>query len=76
MIEKNSRYLLRMAGNESVYAQATMLLDDLSSFNGVIEGNATEQMVLVFEVDNTLTQLETAELVIKNGAGENVVPIY
>lgn len=76
VIGKNSKYLLRMADDESVYAQATMLLDDLSSYNGIITGNAAEQMVLVFEVDNTITQLESAELVIKNESGEHVIPIY
>ena len=76
MIGKKNKYVLRTADGGSIPAQATMLLDDMSSYRGSIAGNATEQMVLVFEVDDTVTQMDSAQLVIKNDSGENVVSIY
>jgi len=75
MIGKKGNYLLRMNNGDTVFAQATMLLDDLSSYKGTIAGNATEQMVLVFEVDDTITQMESVELVMKSESGENIIPL-
>ncbi len=76
MIGKNSKYMLQTADGETIPAQATLLLDDLSSYKGTIAANATEQMVLVFEVDDSVTQMDSSQLVMKNnGGGENVVPL-
>ncbi len=76
MLSKKAKFMLRTEDGETVYSQATMLLDDLSSYRGSIPGNAAEQMVLVFEVKAGVTQMESAELVIKTDAGENVVLLY
>lgn len=76
MISKNGKYMLRTAHGETIPAQATLLLDDLSSYRGVIAANATQQMVLVFEVDDAVAQMDSYQLVMKNGdGGENVVLI-
>ena len=75
MIGKKGKYLLRMNNGETVFSQTTMLLDDLSAYNGTIAGNSSEQMVLVFEVDDAITQMESAELVMKSESGENVIPL-
>ncbi len=75
MIGKKGNYVLQMADGKAIPAQATMLLDDMSSYRGVIAGNATEQMVLVFEVPDTTTQMDSARLVMKNESGENVISI-
>ncbi len=75
MIGKKGKYLLRMENGDTEFAQATMLLDDLASYKGTIAGNTEEQMVLVFEVDDTITQMESAELVMKSESGENVIPL-
>ena len=75
MIGKKGNYVLQTADGKAIPAQATMLLDDLSSYRGVIAGNATEQMVLVFEVSDTMTRMDSAQLVMKNESGENVISI-
>lgn len=71
MLAKKSNYVLNMPDGQTISAQTTMLLDDISSYKGTITGNTTEQMVLVFEVDDTMTQMDSVELVIKNDSGEN-----
>ena len=74
MIGKNSKYMLRMADGETIPAQATLLLDDLSSYRGTIAANTTQQMVLVFEVDDAVVQMDSSQLVMKNSDGaENIV---
>lgn len=76
MIGKNSKYMLQLADGETIPAQATLLLDDLSSYKGTIAANTTEQMVLVFEVDDSVVQMDSSQLIMKNNAGdENVVPL-
>ncbi len=75
MIGKKGKYLLRMDNGDTVFAQATMLLDDFAAYKGTIAGGSTEQMVLVFEVDDTITQMESAELVMKSESGENIIPL-
>ena len=76
MISKKSKFIMSMADGSNVLAQSTMLLDDFASYKGSIAADATEQMVLVFEVDDTITQLDSAQLVIKNDSGEKMVSIY
>lgn len=75
MIGKKGKYLLRMDNGDTIFAQATMLLNDLASYKGTIAGNSAEEMVLVFEVDDTITQMESTELVMKSESGENVIPL-
>ena len=76
MISKNSKYMLQMAGGETIPAQATLLLDDFSSYRGTIAANTTQQMVLVFEVDDTVMQMDSSQLVMKNSdGGKNIVPL-
>lgn len=75
MIGKKGKYLLKTAEGKTIPAQATMLLDDLASYRGTIAGNATEQMVLVFEVADTLNQMDSFQLIMKNEFGENVIPL-
>ncbi len=75
MLGKKGNYMLNMPDGETISAQTTMLLDDISSFKGSIVANATEQMVLVFEVDDSVTQMDAVELVIKNESGENIISL-
>lgn len=75
MIGKRGNYFLRMGDGNNVYAQATMLLDDLSSYKGTIAGNTSEQLVLVFEVDDTITQMDAVQLVMANGSDEKIISL-
>ena len=75
MIGKKDKYMLLMADGRTVPAQATLLLDDLASYKGTIAANTAEQLVLVFEVDGSVTQMDSARLVMKNDADENVIPL-
>ena len=75
MLGKKNNYVLNMPDGQTISAQATMLLDDISSYKGMVPANATEQMVLVFEVDDSVTQMGSVELVIKNESGENVISL-
>ena len=72
MLDRKGRFILRTADGEKISSQATMLLNDLSSYRGNITGNTTEQMVLIFEVKDGITQMENTELVIRTDSGENV----
>lgn len=75
MLGKKNNYVLDMPDGQTISAQTTMLLDDISSYKGTISGNATEQMVLVFEVDDSISQMDSVELVIKNESGENGISL-
>lgn len=75
MLGKKNNYVLDMPDGQTISAQTTMLLDDISSYNGTVPANATEQMVLVFEVDDSITQMDSVELIIKNDSGENGISL-
>lgn len=72
MLSRKGRFILRTSDGEKISSQATMLLNDLSSYRGNISGSTTEQMVLLFEVEEGITQMANTELVIKTDDGENV----
>ena len=72
MLEKRGRFFLRTSDGEMISSQATMLLNDLSSYRGNISGSTTEQMVLLFEVEEGITQMANAEIIIRTDNGENV----
>lgn len=75
MITRNGRFRLQTGDGDMVSAQTTMLLDDLSSFRGMIPANGSQQMVLVFEVGNDVSVMNSAKLSIKTDAGEMTVPL-
>lgn len=76
MFSKQGRFTLRTGDGKTIQAQSTMLLDDLSSFRGMVTAGGNQQMVLVFEVAGDTTQMDSMELVMRNDAGENVVTLY
>ena len=76
MLNKQGRYSLRIDGGKIVQAQSTLLMDDLSSYVGTIPANARQELVLVFEVDEGISQIGSMELIMKDDSGENKVSLY
>lgn len=75
MLNKQGRYSLCIDGGKVVQAQSTLLMDDLSSYVGTIPANGKEQMVLIFEVSEELSQIGTLDLIMKDSTGENVLTL-
>ena len=48
-------------------------LDDLSSYAGTIPANGEEEMVLVFEVPDSVSQMGSMELIMRDQSGENTL---
>ena len=67
MFEKKPLFYLSIDGKDKIPVQPTLLLDDLSSYKGTITASNLEQMVLVFEIDGSLSQLGTMELTARYG---------
>lgn len=73
MFSWKGRFTLLTGDGEKLSAQSTMLLNDLSSYKGTIAANAAEEMVLIFEVKDDISQMGTMQLVMKNGSGDNTI---
>ena len=65
MFEKQGKFYLSIDGQDKVPAQSTLLLDDLASYKGVLSAENQEQMILVFEVEQSIQQISTMELTAK-----------
>ena len=73
MYAKRGRFLLKLDDGSTVSAQSTLLLDDLSSYVGTIAAGAAEEMVLVFEVSDSISQMGSMQLLMSNQDGENTI---
>lgn len=67
MFAKKPLFLLSLDGQDTIPAQSTLLLDDLAFYKGKIGAGASEQMILVFEINQDVTQPTSIELTAKNG---------
>lgn len=75
MLSKKGRFTLRTQDGKTIQAQSTMLLNDLSSYKGAIAPSEGEEMVLVFEVEDSASQMDSMELIMKDESGENVISL-
>ena len=75
MLGKKGRFTLKTGEGETIQAQSTMLLDDLSSYKGAIAANESEEMVLVFEVEDGVSQMDSMQLIMRDESGENVISL-
>jgi len=75
MLGKKGRFTLRMGDGETVQAQSTMLLNDLAAYRGTLAAGASEEMVLVFEVDDTVESMDSMKLIMKDENGENIISL-
>ncbi len=62
MFAKKPIFYLSIDGGEKIPVQSTLLLDDLSSYKGVIATGNSEQMVLAFEIDESLEYFSSLDL--------------
>jgi len=75
MFAKQGRFTLTINGTEKASSQSTLLLDDLSSYKGVIAPGTSEPMVLIFEIDEAVTQIDTMTLDVRYGSEKGTVVI-
>lgn len=66
LFSKEGHYYASVNGNSKVEAYTTLLLDDLSTYYGNIEPGETEELVLLFEVEEQ-EQIDTLELDVRQG---------
>ncbi len=75
MLNKKERFTLRLDDGQTISAQSTLLMDDLSSYVGTVEAGNTKELVLIFEVEEGVSQMDNMELIMKDSFGENKVPL-
>ena len=75
MYEKRGRFSLKLDDGSVVSAQSTLLMDDLSSYTGTIPGGGTEELVLVFEVPDTVSQIGNMQLIMSNQSDNNTLTL-
>ncbi len=75
MLGKQGRFSLQIDGGDDIQAQSTLLMDDLSSYAGTIPANGEEQLVLVFEVPDNVSQISSMNLNMMNAQGENTLTL-
>lgn len=75
MYAKRGNFSLRIDNGSVVSAQSTLLIDDLSSYVGTIPAGGTEELVLVFEVSDTVSQIGSAQLIMNDQSGENTLTL-
>ena len=73
MFSRKGRFTLLTGNGEKLSAQSTMLLNDLSSYKGTIAANEAEEMVLIFEVEEGVSSMDSMQLVMKNGSEDNTI---
>lgn len=73
MFSKKGRFTLQTGDGQKIQAQSTMLLNDLSSYRGTVPANASEEMVLIFEVEDGLSQMDSMQLHMKGESGDNTI---
>ena len=73
MFHKQGRFSLRTEDGSVISAQSTLLMDDLSSYIGNISANSEQEMVIVFEVPDSLSQMGSMELIMRDASGENTL---
>lgn len=60
---------------EKLHAQYTLLPDDLAAYKGELEPGADNEMVLIFEVDDDMTSVDSLQLSLKNGDSKGTMDI-
>lgn len=72
MISHGARFRISVNGERSQGALATMLLDDMQTFEGTIPAGGTTQLVSIVEVP-TGTNVETIDFVLRGGESDAVL---
>ena len=65
MLEKKGRFVLTINGETKSQAQSTLLLDDLAAYKGMIAPATPQDMVLIFEIDDSISTIESMVLDVK-----------
>lgn len=65
MLEKKGRFILTINGEIKTQVQSTLLLDDLAAYKGMIAPATAEDMVLIFEIDQSVSSIESMVLDVK-----------
>jgi hypothetical protein len=75
MLSRSLRFRLTI-GDKTVASQSTLLLDDLSAYQGDIAGGATENLVLIFEVsEEQAASTDSMELIVRTTDDKGVLQI-
>lgn len=75
MFARKGVFYLSIDGADKIPIQSTLLLDDMASYKGMIAPGNTEPVILVFEVDDTISQPGTMELTARYGDKKGTVTL-
>ncbi len=69
MFYRSPNFYLKVNGMDQVHQQYTLLLDDMAAGNDLFAAGSTEERVLIFEVSDSVTDVESMSLTAKNPEG-------
>ncbi len=75
LMEQDNSYVVTVNGNYSRKCLSTLLMDDLSSYQGKLLPGESEELVLLIEVDEGMT-MESVRLKIKNDRIESTILLF
>lgn len=76
MFSKNGSFYIVIDGNNKVYSQPTLLLDDMSTYKGKLAPGEYNEMVLIFEVPDGTTSIGSMSLTMKNGDSKGTMKLF
>lgn len=75
MFGKQGRFSVRTEDGTVIPAQSTLLLDDLSSYVGTIPADGEQELVLVFEIPDSVSEIGSMDLIMRNQSGESMLTL-
>ncbi|MDD6202551.1 MAG: hypothetical protein PUB13_06375 [Lachnospiraceae bacterium] len=75
MFSKQARFYLQIEDEKMIPVQTTLLFDDFSSYKNTMAAGASENMVLLFEVSDTVTQASRISMTVQYGEDKGVISL-
>lgn len=75
MFSKQARFYLQLEDEKMIPVQTTLLFDDFSSYKNTMAAGASENMVLLFEVSDTVTQTSRISMTVQYGENKGVISL-
>ena len=67
MFYKNPGFAVSVDGGSNIKSLGTLLFDDMSSYVGAIEAGGSRHMVLLFEVDDSISSIGSLDMTVRSG---------
>lgn len=72
-LSKDAKYQVTLNGDTTCYSELTILMDDFSTFEAKLAPGATRETVLLFQVPETITSIESINLVVTTDESYQII---